>query len=275
MSARHWRQEQSKQPIPKTGGRIVRLFLICLSLPVNLKFIIECYRKACKVIGNAPETLSGMERILSNIKVPAGFPSMNNNVTYIHSITNFILSLGGWSYILLALVVSVEGPLATLAGAVAASAGLLNPILVFASASVGNLTADTVWYSVGYLGKTEWLVKYGHWFGLKKKLIDQLEKDIQTHIRKILFAAKLTLGFVVPTLIATGLARIPMKRWFGALFTAECIWTGGLVLAGYYFGTLTQRIASNLRWVSLAGAAIFLILGLIYISHRKSNLENE
>ena len=200
---------------------------------------------------------------------------MNNNTTYINSLLNFIQSLGGWTYILLALLVAVEGPLVTLAGAVAASAGYLNPVLVFASASVGNLTADTVWYSVGYLGKTEWLVRYGGWFGLKQKLIERLQKDVQTHIRKILFAAKLTLGFVVPTLIAAGLARVPIKRWFGTLFTAECIWTGGLVLAGYYFGTLAQRIETNLRWVSLGGTAIFLVIVMIYITHRKSDLEIE
>jgi len=200
---------------------------------------------------------------------------MNNIMTHLTSLPGSIQSLEGWSYILLALLVAVEGPLTTLAGAVAASAGFLNPVLVFASASIGNLAADTVWYSVGYLGKSEWLVKYGRWFGIKEKLVEHLQKDIQTHIRKILFAAKLTLGFVVPTLIAAGLARIPMKRWFGVLFAAECIWTGGLVLAGYYFGYLVQGIGSNLRWVSLGGTTVFLVIAIIYLTHRKSDLETE
>jgi len=200
---------------------------------------------------------------------------MNNVITHLYSLTNSVQSLEGWGYILLALLVAVEGPITTLAGAVAASAGYLNPVLVFASASIGNLTADTLWYSVGYVGKTEWLVKYGRWFGIKEKLVEQLQKDIQIHIRKILFAAKLTLGFVVPTLIAAGLARVPMKRWFGVLFTAECIWTGGLVLAGYYFGYLVQGIGSNLRWVSLGGTAVFIVIAIIYLTHRKSDLETE
>lgn len=198
-----------------------------------------------------------------------------NNLTYLYSLSNFTQPLGGWGYILLALLVAVEGPLTTLAGAVAASAGLLNPVLVFVSASIGNLTADTLWYSIGYLGKTEWFVRYGRWFGIEEKLIERLQKDIQTHIHKVLFVAKLTLGFVVPTLIAAGLARVPMKRWFGVLFTAECIWTGGLVLAGYYFGYLTQSIESHLRWISIGGMGIFLALVIIYLTHRKSNLENE
>ena len=41
--------------------------------------------------------------------------------------------LGYWNYVLLAILVAVEGPIATLLGAVAASAGLMRPILVFFS----------------------------------------------------------------------------------------------------------------------------------------------
>jgi len=116
---------------------------------------------------------------------------------------------------------------------------------------------------------------YGSRLGVTEKFISRLQKDIQNHILKLLFVAKLTLGFVIPTLVATGLARVPFKRWFGVLFTAECIWTGTLVTVGYYYGYLTQRIETHLRWVSVGGAIIFLIAIGIYLSHRKPNLEGE
>src|SRR5690349_864457 len=109
---------------------------------------------------------------------------------------------GGWAYILLAILVAVEGPITTLAGAVAASTGYLNPILVFVSASLGNLTADTLWYSLGYFGKIEWLLRYVGKLSIKESAVARLQKDIHTHIHKVLFIAKLTLGFVVPTLVA-------------------------------------------------------------------------
>jgi membrane protein DedA with SNARE-associated domain len=178
--------------------------------------------------------------------------------------------LGIWSYILLAVLVAVEGPIATLAGAVASSAGYLNPVLVFVSASCGNLTSDILWYSMGYLGKREWLVHYGRWFGLKEKMIDRMQKDMETHIRKILFTAKLTLGFVIPALVAAGLAKVPWRRWFGVLFLAECMWTGFLVLVGHYFGQYVQTLERDLKWVSLVGAAIFVILLIAYLAKRHS-----
>lgn len=180
-----------------------------------------------------------------------------------------------WVYILIALLVAIEGPIMTLAGAVAASMGILNPVMVFVSASLGNLMADTLWYTLGYAGKTEWRVKYGSWFGIKESSIARLQKDIYAHIHKLLFIAKLTLGFVIPTLVAAGLARVPFKRWFGVLFVAECIWTGSLVVIGYYFGHAIQTIESHLRWASMGGAVIFMVILAFYLSHRKSNLESE
>jgi len=198
---------------------------------------------------------------------------MYNDLFHAYLLADSMQPMQGWAYILLACVVAVEGPVTTLAGAVAASTGLLNPILVFVSASIGNLIADTLWYSLGYLGKIEWAVRYGGWLGIKEQAIARMQKDVQDHIHKILFIAKLTLGFVIPTLIAAGLARVPFKRWFGVLFAAECLWTGGLVLVGYYFGYLTQQIEADLRWLSLGGGFLFIMIVGLYLSHRRVDSE--
>src|SRR5258706_1198599 len=116
---------------------------------------------------------------------------MYTELSRLHLFSDSIQPLGSLAYILFALLVAIEGPLTTLAGALAASAGYLNPILVFVFASLGNLTADTLWYSIGYMGKTEWLVKYGSWLWIKEAFITRLQKDIPAHIHKILFIAKL------------------------------------------------------------------------------------
>jgi membrane protein DedA with SNARE-associated domain len=184
-------------------------------------------------------------------------------------------SWGSWAYLILAVLVAVEGPFATLAGALAASTGYLNPILVFISAGLGNLTADTFWYFLGYFGKIERLYPYLSRLGIKEDYLASLQKDIYTHIHKVLFVAKLTLGFVVPTLMAAGLARVHIKRWFGPLLAAECIWTGGLVLIGYYFGYMIQRIEASLGWISLGGIIVVVGLILYYVIHHRPKLEQE
>ena len=80
---------------------------------------------------------------------------------------------------------------------------------------------------------------------------------------------------VVPTLIAAGLARVPWKRWLGLLVIAEGIWTGGLVLGGYYYGQYILHIEKNLKIISIA-ATIIMIIGLgIYFLRRRSHKDNQ
>jgi membrane protein DedA with SNARE-associated domain len=59
--------------------------------------------------------------------------------------THQVPELGYGTYLILFLLVAVEGPIAILLASAMASAGLLRPALVFVSAVFGNLTADCVW----------------------------------------------------------------------------------------------------------------------------------
>ncbi len=167
--------------------------------------------------------------------------------------------LGIWNYLLLAILVAVEGPIVTLGGAVAASAGVMNPVLVFIAAAAGNLTSDSLWYLLGYVGKTDWLVRHGQWFGLRERHVQRLEHGMHTHARKILIVAKLTLSLTIPTLVAAGMARVPWRRWFPAVFAAEMAWTGGLVLAGFYFAESMKRLEQGIQYLAIGGTIIFVV----------------
>lgn len=166
--------------------------------------------------------------------------------------------LGHWTYIVLALLVLVEGPIATLLGAAAASAGLMRPWGVFAAAALGNLAADTLWYLIGYMGKTKWIRSFGRRFGVRESLIQHLEQHMIRHATRVLFLAKLTLSFVIPSLIAAGLLRIPMRRWFPALIAAETLWTGSLVLIGFYTTEAIKRVEMWVEYAALGLAVIFV-----------------
>ncbi|MGE5072015.1 MAG: DedA family protein [Anaerolineae bacterium] len=170
--------------------------------------------------------------------------------------------LGIWTYLLLGLLVLLEGPIATLLGAAAASAGLMRPWGVFAAAAIGNLSADTLWYTLGYLGKTKWIFQFGRRFGVRDSLIRHLEQHMIAHATRVLFLAKLTLSFVIPSLIAAGLLRIPWRRWFPSLLLAETLWTGSLVLIGFYTTEAIKRVE---QWVEYAALAVSLIFVMIVI----------
>jgi membrane protein DedA with SNARE-associated domain len=176
-------------------------------------------------------------------------------------------TLGMWNYILLAFFVAVEGPITTLLGAAAASSGVLQPKLVFLFASLGNLTADALWYSLGYLGKVEWMMRYGRWLGFRQEHLERLEKMMYRHATKILLIAKLTAGFIIPSLIAAGLARVPLRRWLPVIATGELIWTGSLVLIGYYTTIAVYNIAHDLQYLIVAASIVFILV-IISLIHR-------
>jgi membrane protein DedA with SNARE-associated domain len=169
---------------------------------------------------------------------------------------------GAWSYLILALLVAVEGPIATLLGAAAASAGVMRPGLVFFAASAGNLTADTLWYSIGYAGKLEWFWRFGRRVGISQALLERLQHVMRKHAARILFFAKLSMSLMVPSLIAAGLVKAPWRRWFPAVFGGEMIWTGALVLIGYYTTEAVKRVEQGVEYFILAASIAFIIFML-------------
>lgn len=189
----------------------------------------------------------------------------------------FTQDLGIWAYLLLALLVMVEGPIATLAGAVAASAGYMQPVWVFFTAASANLLSDCLWYTLGYLGKMEWLHRYGRYVGMHERLVERFQKDIEIHAAKLLFIAKLTLGFTIPVLVSTGLARVSMRRWLPVLMLGETIWTGSLVVVGFRFGRYVQTLERGVEFVAMAGTTLFILFLLAYLAwmrKRKTGEEN-
>ncbi len=193
---------------------------------------------------------------------------MSNFLQLLHNLIVVIKSgelpqLGIWTYILLAILVAVEGPIATLLGAAAASAGLMRPMLVFLAAACGNLIADTLWYSLGYLGKIEWILHFGRRLGIRQSLIEHLKKNMIAHATKVLFLAKLTVTFVIPSLITAGLLRVPWKRWFPVLILAETLWTGSLVLIGYYTTEAVKRVERGVEYAGLTASIFFVIFVIV------------
>jgi membrane protein DedA with SNARE-associated domain len=115
--------------------------------------------------------------------------------------------LGPWNYLLLSILMVWQGPVASLLGGAAASAGLLKPGLVFLVGVAGNLTADVVWYSLGRKGNVERLFERG-WLGAHRSRFYKLRGGMQEHATKILLMAKLSFGLAVPTLVAAGLSKL-------------------------------------------------------------------
>jgi membrane protein DedA with SNARE-associated domain len=85
------------------------------------------------------------------------------------------------------------------------------------------------------------------------------------HSFKILFIAKLTSGLVIPSLIAAGLARVQVKRWFPGLFSAEILWTGTLVLVGYYATQAVSQVEKGFQYLGVVGTLALVLVFLEWL----------
>ena len=188
---------------------------------------------------------------------------------------NGFQGLGPWSYVLIALLVATEGPVTTLIGATAAAAGFLDIRLVFVATAIGNIAGDALWYSVGYLGKSKRLRGLTSRLGLHRKQVLQFEDGIRTHAAKAILLAKITFGLIIPTLIATGLARVPLRRWFPAVVLAETIWTILLVSIGFHAAGAIAQVESGFRMVGLVAAVVVIAVGLIHLKRSRGKTASD
>lgn len=184
-------------------------------------------------------------------------------------ITNF------WIYPVLVLMVLVEGPFAILVASSAASTGFLLPIPVFLAASLGNLIADVLWYFLGRSGKLEWILKI-RWLKLTPEKLDILTRSVQNNAVKILFIAKVTNGLIVPALIATGLARVKLRRWFPMIFVSNFLITAVFVCLGYFTAMNIMKLQHWLRYLAMGFSILIIIFLSWYAQHlisRQTSIE--
>ena len=172
--------------------------------------------------------------------------------------------LGPWNYLLLAVLIFWQGPAATLLGGAAAAAGLLKPSLVFFVGIATNLTADIVWYSIGRRGNVDRLFESGRWKGHRNRFVG-FRSAMNRHATKVLLLAKLSSGLAVPAIMAAGVSKISWRRWFPVVFIGETIWTGTLLLIGYFATEALKRVEHGLQFFTIGITFVFLILSFWFV----------
>lgn len=162
-------------------------------------------------------------------------------------------------------LVALEGEIIILVAAGAASAGFLNPFMVFIAAVLGNLVADLLWYALGYYGRIDWLIHRLKWLGVTSQKLDTLKRIINRDVNKLLVFSKLTNWMMIPALIATGIAQVPWKRWFPLVFVSNLLIGIVMVPLGYFMAASFLQVQKGLQFVALGFSLLFILLATIYV----------
>ena len=173
--------------------------------------------------------------------------------------------------------VAIEGPVVTLTAAALAGNGLLNPLLVFLAAGAGNVAGDLGWYLLGYFGGFESRLRAWPRFARFEPQIAHIKADVARRAPRLLLAAKLSLGIgSIPTLIAAGIVRVPWWRVVAVQVVGEIIWSGSLVLIGFFLGQYIPQIMRDLRIATMVGGALlFLLIGWLLRNQIGAMIKNK
>mgnify|MGYP000904639601 FL=1 len=182
-------------------------------------------------------------------------------IQFLRSITSEVPFI---PYVSLFVATLVEGPIATLAGGSLSATGIMHPAGVYFSVVSANLAADLGWYGLGRFGQMNWLEKAASRLGIQVSKVFTLTQGIQKQAPKLLFLTKFSTGFPIPTLIATGLGKVPMRKWLWASVAGELIKSALLVAAGFAFSKTLRQTSETVQILAWTITILLCCAGIVW-----------
>jgi len=163
-----------------------------------------------------------------------------------------------------------EGPYIMMLSGLLLKFGVVTLIPVFIALSVGDLSADTVWYYVGYHFGNRFVHHFGKFFDITHEGIENAKELFTRHRKKILLGSKVTAGFglSLATLITAGIVRAPFGEYILLNFFGQFVWTAVMLSVGYFFGNLYLVIDNVLGKVFVVAVAILVLYLLLQLARR-------
>jgi membrane protein DedA with SNARE-associated domain len=178
----------------------------------------------------------------------------------IHFLVNFTHSLGYigiYFYMLLVgTFIPVPSELVLIPAGYLASKNEINLFLVWFSAALGSLSGALINY---FLAK--YLVKK---ILKDKPIIKRVTKFWNNNGKISVFLAPLTPGLGQYISIPAGLSHMPLKWFIPLTFSANLIWTGFLIMIGYFFGT-GAKAHKEAAFGSLVLFGGVILIAVIYV----------
>ncbi|MCX6789643.1 MAG: VTT domain-containing protein [Candidatus Gribaldobacteria bacterium] len=170
-------------------------------------------------------------------------------------------------YLLISVIMVIEGPIITIASALAASLGYLNIFIIFLLAFLTDIAGDFIWYAVGYFGRLAVINKYGRYFGASIEREKKLRKLLEKHSKKVLLAIKISPVASTLALVVVGNSHFPLKRFAKIVSLISIPKTMFFVIFGYFFGysyTIIAKYFNKNIYSLLIISALAFCLFLLY-----------
>ncbi|MFA6514944.1 MAG: VTT domain-containing protein [Candidatus Paceibacterota bacterium] len=172
-------------------------------------------------------------------------------------------------YFLFFVTAVIEGTLVTVAAGVAAGLGYYNIFIIILIAIIGDLTADIVYYLIGYRSRILIIERYGHYIGVTKERIEKIEKMVHRHFRKTMIVVKLSPILPIPGLIAMGVAHVPLRKFIGMSLLITVPKAIFFSLLGFYSIKTYMYLTTTIQNGSYILGGIILLIFVVYFTYQK------
>ncbi|MDD3498502.1 MAG: DedA family protein [Candidatus Moranbacteria bacterium] len=175
-------------------------------------------------------------------------------------IFDFMSHHGYW--IILPLMV-IEGPVATIIAATLAALGAFNVLVVFMLSVLGDVVGDVILYGAGYKWGIGFVKNFGKYIGITENLVVRMEKYFKKHGGKTIFTVKSTTGLCWAAFTAAGIVKMDFWRFLKYSVLGGIIWSGFLVVMGYFYGYMWREVSGYIEWVGWMASGLALATFLI------------
>lgn len=180
-------------------------------------------------------------------------------------------------YLVLAPLVLVEGPLATIAAGALAAAGAASWAAVWAVVVAADLAADCAYFLLGRAGRRPWPARLLRRLGLDEERHQRLSKALSAHLPRTIIGAKIADVAAVPTLLTAGLSEVPLRRFLPWTAGATAVKSTVLLVLGGLFGArIAPLLTPTTSLLVLAGViATYLLVRALARSHTRRKVSHE
>lgn len=176
-------------------------------------------------------------------------------------LTQLYLGIINYQYLILFLLITIEGPIATVVSGFLVAQGFMDIYLVYPLALVADLFGDSIYYLLGRYGR-HFVFKI---FNFNKKRIKNIENHFTEHGGKTILIGKISHGVGAIFLFVAGIAHISYRKFLFYNTIGTIPKTAILILIGYFFGNSYLRIGKYLDLFGLFTLALGFIILIVYL----------
>ncbi len=176
-----------------------------------------------------------------------------------------------YKYVLLFPLAIIEGPILAVIAGFLCTLHLLNPYFVYPIIVLGDVTGDSLVYSLGRFGVPSFLKKFIKFLGFKLENVQTVRAYFDANPIKTISLSKLALGIGVTGIYLAGNIKIPYKKFIAVCFFTSAFQYVFYLGLGLLFGNAYQKINRYLDFFSsfTIVAAVVVVLVIFINSKRK------